>query len=51
MGNKKFSMAIAICVHVPAAASLLITELYVPVTLTAQQRRQGSHLAARGARV
>lgn len=39
MGKKKFSMTIAICVHVPAAASLLITELYVPVTPPSREDR------------
>lgn len=43
-------MTVAICVHGPAAASVLITELYVPVLLRAQQRRQGSHHASIGAR-
>lgn len=50
MGKKMFLMTVVICVRVPAAASLLITELCVPVPPSAQQRRQVSQLAAIGGR-
>lgn len=39
-------MTVVISVHVPAAASLLIAELCVPVLLSAEQRRQCSQLAS-----
>ena len=44
--KKMFLMTIVIRVHGPVAASLLITQLRVPVLLSTQQRRQCSQLAS-----